>query len=161
MEIIDNFLDPKTATRIKNEMMSNSFPWYYNSVVTWENKIKDKEYYFIHYFYNQTSWKSDWSHSIVWPILEKIDFISLIRIKGNFYPRTDAMLENEIHKDYSFPHKGAIYYVNSNNGFTVFDDGTKVESIENRLLLFDPSQPHYSTHCTNQHGRVNINFNYF
>ena len=59
-----------------------------------------------------------------------------------------------------FPHKGAIFYINTNNGFTVLEDGTEIASVSNRLLLFNPSEPHHSTSCTDVKRRVNINFNY-
>ena len=42
----------------------------------------------------------------------------------------------------------------------MLEDGTKVESIQNRLLLFAPSKTHNSTSCTDAKVRVNINFNY-
>ena len=57
-------------------------------------------------------------------------------------------------------HKTAIFYINSNNGFTVLENDTKIESIENRLLLFNGSKKHHSTSCTNSGARININFNY-
>jgi hypothetical protein len=47
------------------------------------------------------------------------------------------------------------------DGFTSLDDGTKIESIENRLLLFDSNKPHASSTCTNAKARFNMNFNYF
>ena len=65
------------------------------------------------------------------------------------------------HFDLSFPHKGAIFYVNTNDGFTVLEDGTEIKSIENRVLLFDPSTKHHSTTCTDKKVRITINFNYF
>ena len=37
----------------------------------------------------------------------------------------------------------------------------KIESIENRLLIFDASVPHHSTTCTDDKCRVNVNFNFF
>ena len=37
----------------------------------------------------------------------------------------------------------------------------KIESIENRMILFDASRLHTSTNTTNVNRRVNINFNYF
>ena len=40
-------------------------------------------------------------------------------------------------------------------------DGTKIESIENRLLIFDASRMHNSTTTTSFEGRYNINVNYF
>jgi LmbE family N-acetylglucosaminyl deacetylase len=39
--------------------------------------------------------------------------------------------------------------------------GAEIKSIENRVLLFDPSTEHHSTTCTDQKVRININFNYF
>mgnify|MGYP003125354820 CR=1 FL=1 len=63
------------------------------------------------------------------------------------------------HVDAEIPHKGAILYLNTNNGLTVVD-GVEVESIRNRLLLFDPTIPHHSTTCSDKPFRANINFNY-
>ena len=55
----------------------------------------------------------------------------------------------------------AIYYVNSNDGYTEFEDGTRIETIENRLLVFDSSLWHTGSTCTNAKVRCVINFNYF
>ena len=41
------------------------------------------------------------------------------------------------------------------------NDKTKIDSVENRILFFDPSIPHDSENCTDQKVRVNININYF
>ena len=54
-----------------------------------------------------------------------------------------------------------MFYLNDNDGVTVLNDGTEVESVANRLLLFDASKPHHSTTCTDADRRVNLNFNYF
>ena len=51
---------------------------------------------------------------------------------------------------YKFPYKTAVFYVNTNNGYTEFEDGTKVESVENRIIFFDGSRPHNSSTCTDQ-----------
>jgi hypothetical protein len=158
-QIIDNALSKEQASFIKNTMISQEFPWFYSGVVEGEYDIQ--QYYFTHNFFKRHNWLSNWAEQIVGPILSVLDPVSLIRIKGNFYPRSTEFLENNSHIDYDFPHMGAIYYVNTNDGFTVLEDGTQIESVENRILLFDPSKLHNSTHCTNEHGRVNINFNFF
>lgn len=157
-QIIDNFLPKKNVNEIKNIMSSSIFPWYYNDGVSSSN---DDDFYFTHIFYNNYSFQSSFVETIVFPLLEKIKPKSLIRIKGNLYPRTKFKHINNSHVDYNFEHSGAIYYINSNDGNTILSDGTMVESIENRLLLFDPSKPHQSTHCTDENYRMNINFNYF
>ena len=161
-KIIDNALSKNDAEYIKNAMMGSEFPWFYSSTVAWDNDEKDlSQYYFTHSFYRQDSWNSPWGEKILPPILSILQPKSLIRIKGNFYPKSNINVANNVHKDLPFSHRGAIYYVNSNDGFTVLEDGTKIESIENRILLFDPSLDHNSTNCTDQHGRVNINLNFF
>jgi glycerophosphoryl diester phosphodiesterase len=157
-KIIDNFLDRKTLNEIKNITSSTLFPWYYNDGVS---SSGDDDFYFTHIFYNNYSFQSSFTEPIILPLLEKIQPRSLIRIKGNLYPNTKSRHTNNSHVDYNFDHYGAIYYINSNDGHTILDDGTMIESIENRLLLFNPSVPHRSTHCTDENYRMNINFNYF
>ena len=55
----------------------------------------------------------------------------------------------------------SIFYVNTNNGYTKFEDGTKVESVANRMLTFPANMKHIGTSCTDEQTRVVINFNYF
>ena len=84
----------------------------------------------------------------------------MIRAKANLYIRREKLVHHKDHVDTKFPHKGAIFYLNDNDGFTVLEDGTEIESRANRVLLFDPSKPHHSTSCTSDKRRVNININY-
>ena len=84
----------------------------------------------------------------------------LIRVKANLYLRTDEIEHHDTHVDYDFENNAAILYINTNNGLTVLEDGTEIESVANRLLFFDGSKPHHSTTCTDQKRRVNINVNY-
>ena len=56
--------------------------------------------------------------------------------------------------------KTSIFYINSNDGYTEFEDGTKVESVANRLVTFPHHMKHRGTTCTNQPFRLVINFNY-
>ena len=68
--------------------------------------------------------------------------------------------EHSKHFDYDFPNQGAIFYINDNDGYTMFDDKVKVDSVGNRLVRFDASKLHASTDCTNAKARVNVNFNF-
>ena len=55
----------------------------------------------------------------------------------------------------------AIYYLNTNNGFTKFENGDKVNSVANRMVIFDSNLKHTGTSCTDAHARMLINFNYY
>jgi len=156
-KIVDNFLLKDDFLRIKEMMLSGNFPWNYMSNVSSERS--NDSIYFIHLFQNKLFIST--YINLLLPVFEKIQPKSLIRVKGNFYPPTNKLYEHENHVDYDFKHKGLILYVNTNNGFTILKNGEKVESIENRALLFDPSIEHRSTTCTDAKGRININFNYF
>jgi hypothetical protein len=49
--------------------------------------------------------------------------------------------------------------VNTNNGYTMFDDGEKVSSLENRLLVFNGLEKHCSVVQTDTSARFIININ--
>ena len=110
---------------------------------------------------NNTAITSSFCQQFVSPIFKKIEVKAVIRIKVNLYTNVNEFIENEYHIDYPYEHKGAILYLNTNNGYTILEDGTEIESIENRLLKFEPHKRHKSTHCTDVKRRMNINFNYF
>ena len=54
----------------------------------------------------------------------------------------------------------AIFYINTNNGYTYFEDGQKIESIENRMVMFPSNIPHAGATCTDEDRRVVLNLNY-
>lgn len=163
MKIVDDFLSKEEHNIVANRLtgFDCQFPWYMCNYITFPKDDHPNLYYFIHNFYRDNNIWSDEYNWIKEIILPKMEIKSLIRIKANLYPGQTEKSEHELHSDYPFSHKGAIYYVNSNDGLTVFEDGTRVESIANRMIFFDPSIKHCSTDCTDEKYRVNINFNYF
>jgi len=76
-------------------------------------------------------------------------------------PRTSKIVEHSFHIDVPFKCTTGILYLNSNDGYTSFEDGTKVESVENRFVTFDSGIKHSGTTCTNQKVRLVLNINYF
>ena len=65
------------------------------------------------------------------------------------------------HIDQSFNNaKTAIYYVNSNNGWTEFETGEVVNSVANRIVIFDSNIKHVGYSCTDEKTRVVLNINY-
>jgi hypothetical protein len=159
-EIIDNFLPQEEFLKVKNFMLNPNFPWNLTPVVSneKENLPTTASYYFTHEFWS--GFHTEPEAQAFAPILNQIECRAVMRIKGNLYPSTETIVHHMDHIDYEFPHRGAIFYINTNNGLTVVNN-QEVESIENRLLLFDPTVPHHSTTCTNDKCRVNVNFNFF
>ena len=94
------------------------------------------------------------------PLLNKLKVKSLIRIKANLYTYVGTQIEHGFHIDNTYSHKGAIFSINSNNGYTILEDGTKIESVENRIVFFDATRLHNSSTTTTAKGRYNINFNF-
>jgi hypothetical protein len=158
-QIIDNCLNQEDFDKIQKLLLSHHFPWHYGAGVS---TILDESdvFYFIHTFYEKFEIKSSFI-DILNPIIKILNPKALIRIKANLYPNLGKFIKNGVHTDTDYKHKGAIFYINDNNGCTILESGTKIESKKNRLLLFDSSKPHQSTHCTNSNIRVNININYF
>ena len=164
-KVIDNLLPENVFYNLRDYILSGDFPWnFFNYVSNPENKKTGKEpensFYFLHSFYRD--YGIDSRHiEILKPLIEYINPKSLIMIKANLYPKSNKLIEHGSHVDQQFNHKGFIYYLNTNNGYTKLEDGTKIKSIENRGLFFNSSLPHQSTNCTDLNVRVNLNFNYF
>ena len=159
MKIIDNFLPKRDFKEIQNLVLGRDFPWFRQSGITFKDDKVDL-CYFTHVAYCDKRPNSDFWHFFYDKFLKHIKLNSIIRFKVNCYPRTEKVIVNEPHYDYEEKHKGVILYLNTCNGYTILDNKKKVESIENRLLMFDPSKYHSSTTTSNAQGRFNINVNY-
>ena len=156
IQVIDNFLDKENFNNIKNVIMGDNFPWYYNDFMT---RDLDNKFYFTHTFYREPGLTSNW-FDVMLPIIQKLQSKSIIRIKANNYCWMHKKDKNEEHVDYSFKHKGCLFYLNDNNGSTYFKDKI-VTPKANRAVFFDPSIPHSSSLCSDQKRRLTININYF
>lgn len=168
--IYDNFLTDNQFNNLQNTLMSAQFPWHYSDykVGGYDANNKTTEFNnknifsFVHNFYHNFSWQSPYAESLQ-VLLNALHPISLIRIKANLTTITNTPIVYEYHRD--TPHlkkfKTAIFYVNTNNGRTIFASGQEVESVANRLIIFDSDNLHTGTSCTDESRRVLINFNYF
>jgi len=160
-QIIDNFLPIDDFKRLSEIVMGNGFAWYWQPNINEEHK-SDVDYtsYFTHMCYNHNNVNSPTFYEFE-KILKLLDVKAIIRLKINCYPNTGKFDTHEAHSDYPYSHKGCIFYFNTCNGYTILNDGTRIESIANRALLFDPSLPHQSTNATDVKARFNVNMNYF
>lgn len=158
-KIIDNYLNEEDHLLLKTIMESNNFPWFFNDFKIKKGENKLFSYQFVHIFYVNDNINSDYFDRLK-PLLKKINYKSLIRIKANLNPISNKLIKFDEHTDQDFNCKSAIYYVNDNNGFSIIN-GKKIESKKNRIVFFDSQTKHYGTNSTNCNNRMVINFNYF
>lgn len=166
IHIYDNFLEKNEFTKIQNILLGSDFPWFFNNIVVRaENRINLEEHYnyqFTHTLYRDYAKTSDLFHPIVDPIFTKLNPSAILRVKANLIPRADKNVMHEYHKDIDlFRGKTAIFYLNTNNGKTYFEDGTEVDAIENRIVVFDSNILHTGSTCTDQKARIVLNLNYY
>jgi hypothetical protein len=165
MEVYDNFLPEHQFKDFDTQVLNNNFfTWYYNDGIV--NLQDGKGYQFTHGVFDL---HQGGVISVLFPffkpMLEKLKVRNLVRIKLNLNPRTFFHSGGGWHVDYTdndpFPHtKTAVFYLNTNNGWTEFKKGGKVKSKSNRIVIFDSSLKHQGVTCTNQNRRVIVNLNY-
>jgi len=174
-KVIDNFLDEKyfdslvTLFTDKERTGNVIMPWYFMTNIGYpighEKWVPlkvgdDKLFFMVHLLYDIDVPTSPHYGSLL-PLLDKLKAKCLIRIKANLYPNTEILHEHAMHVDREYSHSGALLSLNTCDGYTKLKDGTKIDSVANRILFFDPSEEHCSTTTTNDYARINININYF
>ena len=159
MKIVDNFLPQDYFEYLQKMMLDHNFPWLYNAEVANRGEVND-HFYFTHNLFDNYKPTSSIFEEFI-PFFKQLEMNALIRARGLLYTNQGRQIAHEKHTDYNFPHKTVVFYMNTNNGYTEFGDGTKVESVENRIVFFDGSIPHNSSTCTDQKIRVVVSLNYF
>ena len=159
----DNFLTDEEYKGIYDAFMGGTVAWFYNGSVNYGGGPVDAllhDYQFTHTMYLSGRPQSPLLDGIG-PILNKLDIKAMVRVKANLIPRAEQIIEHDMHIDFPFDAKTSIFYINSNNGYTKFETGQKVNSIGNRLVTFPMQMKHCGTTCTDSKIRVVININYF
>jgi len=161
IKIIDGFLEPPVFAVLQNVFLGPTLPWYYNKGINYPSDVYDlTDYQFTHKIYENNRVHSE-TFELMQPILEGIKVKALVRIKANLSPRTETQQTYGLHCDTDFESLTALMYMNTTNGCTVFENGEKVDSIENRLIIFNSQSKHSGTSCTDSQVRVVLNVNYF
>ena len=144
--IQDNFLDKIYFQSLQNEVLSYEFPWHM-SVINQQFLDKNTP------SYNQMTHsvlrtlnldKSDFYQKLG-ALFDVLELLVPIRIKLNLQIRQEKIIEHGMHIDIVDAPENAltsILYMNTNNGYTKFETGEKVESVENRLVTFPNSLKH-------------------
>lgn len=171
MLIIDNFLEQDVFEKMKNEICGNTFPWKYASTKSASKTGEESEDLHNHQMYNTLHGFDHMIHrmhspqlKLVWPIFFILKPMAILRVKVNRQFPTNEIYESDMHTDNNAPENvpimTGVLYMNTNNGYTKFENGEKIYSYENRAVLFDGHTKHCGSTCTDSKERVVINFNY-
>lgn len=146
--------------------MGPYFPWYYNPYIAFEEKAKsDTKYQLVHTFFNNGKVNSD-GFNLLEPIWDLINPKEIVRAKINLGPAETEQTEGGWHTDFTADNPDAknittaVLYINDNNGYTKFEDGTVVESVANRFASFPALTSHTGVSHTDAKVRVVLNLNY-
>ena len=162
IKIVDNFLDNNTFWALESFFMSTDMYWNYNPGTVKDvdpNNLTD--FQFVRTLYDNGPSRD---MNVIYPIFDKLDVRIPMRVKVNLNTVTPEIIKRDFHIDQSncndIPWKTAILYVNTNNGYTEFKSGEKVESVANRCVIFSGTKMHRGTTCTNDKRRIVLNINY-
>ena len=173
MKVIDNFLSEEDFDWIFMEIDSPERPWYYSEILssqTIAGYLKEEMRLIIDPLHNsQFCFKLNPNTEYIKPLIDKLGAKEVKRIKVNKTLPTKEHISHGFHIDYADDWKGtnpdpcktAIFYINNNNGYTEFEDGSKVNSVANRVCIFDNGFRHAGTTTTNTIHRTVININYY
>ena len=140
LEIHKNYLSKKDFKNISELVVSNYFPYYYQD---YQVKLKKhpEQQYFSHTVMMDGKMNSNYYEKLIIPFAVKLNIKDLIQVGVNFTVNqnkavisdwhTDAI--NEFKKRKIKKGKTAIYYVNTNNGFTEFENGT-IRKFESEII---------------------------
>ena len=90
-----------------------------------------------------------------------LNYVSLCRINVNLLIRQETPSISAFHTDMASEKiTTAIFYLNTNNGYTEFKDGNRIDCIRNRLVMFPTNTPHRAIGQTDVATRIVFNFNF-
>ena len=141
---VDDFLDSDSHLRIKESLEYKDF-WTYDPYKAggMSDQIKDGQLTHDFFFEMYRSPHIE----VLFPIIGRINPMAIWRIKANLQLHGGEAYKSNWHYDFTgdgYPVENmetAIYYVNSNNGYTEFTD-CKVDSVANRMVFFPSNTKH-------------------
>jgi len=154
-------LSKEVFNGLQNLFLSDNFPWFYGKYQTKEGKDSG---YMYHAFYRDNYVNSNY-YSSIFPLIEALKTKAIINIRANLSLNYKSRNYSDWHTDHYFikkpNHKTALFYLNTNNGYTEFKSGEKVISEQNKLIIFDCNKEHRAVSQTNKDFRIVININYY
>ena len=164
-KIIDNFLEKEDFYKFQ-ELLFNRENTHWFFVHGQINKSKDdlEDFGFFQLcFFNNFSNDFNGYNYFLHKIYEKLKCKALIQSRANLFLKQNEVKKLYFHTDYSYRCTTAVFYMNTNNGATILDENEKIkiDSIENRMLVFDSQIKHCALIQSDTKRRIVVNINYF
>ena len=169
IKVYDDFLDSEDFSKLNTLVESGDFPWFFNQHITYEGEEKTTGQ-FTHTLYRANEGNAEWTNTFFGVLMPQIENVHagsdviIISSKVNLNWRQDDNRPiGTFHRDRDIPgdiHKTAIFYLNTNDGFTKFETGKTVKSEANRIIIFDGNINHHGYTCTDAQTRIILNLNY-
>lgn len=156
------FLDQEILKTFNELLLSDNFSWFYAKYQTVESGGKDGGYMY-HSFYKDNNVNSNF-YLYMFPLIKALNIQALINMRANLTLRKQTRNYSGWHTDQGFKnpkHKTAIFYLNTNNGYTEFKNGKKINSEQNKVIIFDAKQEHRAVSQTDEDQRIVLNLNYY
>lgn len=162
IEIYDNFLDEIDFVTIQAALLGIDFPWFYQNKTCYEELPDDlNDFQFAHIFYLDGEPKSH-LFPLIRPIISKLNAMAFMRIKANLTTVSTVVRSGVFHCDYDNDNvTTSLFYLQNTNGGTLFENGDRVDCVENRLITFRGQLKHAPEYNSDTKTRCVINFNYF
>ena len=164
IQVYDNFLNGKELDEINFNLFrkNSNFVWFFNSYKTNVDGVPDELPQFTHFLYHNGKIHSEY-YNIFDCLFKKLNVLSFIKIKLNLQIKDCEIQKSGLHRDVevrSQDQKTGIFYLNSNNGYTFFESGEKIDSVKNRMVIFPTSLYHAGTTHTDTQYRCVLNMNW-
>ncbi len=156
MNIYKNFIDKEICKKINNTMLGVNFPWFYR-----KNQTGKDSSFLNHVFFTEGKLNSNF-YSLIEPLVKKLNPVKLINIRANLCLKRP--MKSNWHSDFDNlkltpKSRTAIYYVNTNNGYTIFKN-KKIKSEANKIIVFNGNIKHKVKYQTDRDTRIVVNFLY-
>ena len=159
MQTVDNFLSAEEFNDLESRILGDHIHWYWNDGITHEG---DGLFQFTHTIFDAPKDQKSPLFYHCKSVLNKLGG-AVYRIKANLTIKTESHTYTGYHTDFTeeeFVGQTGVFYMNTNNGWTEFKSGIKVNSIANRMLIFDSKYEHVGVTSTDSNRRVVLNFNF-
>lgn len=165
VRVMDNYLERADFEALRAALTAPGFPWERTRILSPSaaaHLAPEDNVQLVHGFYLHKPGVFHQSPQLplLRTLLARLAPATLLKIKANRTARRARHIEYGLHVDTR--RSGAttaIFHLTTNNGYTLFGDGSRVASVENRLVVFDAATLHTGACCTDAPERLVLNLN--